>query len=55
MNQEAILEKHYICVILHAPSGGGAGSQKEGSKKKQSTQMSANNFYLMTISHNDND
>ena len=52
MNQEALLEKHYLCVILHSPSN----YQKDaGSKAKKSSQMSANNFYLMTISHNDND
>jgi len=46
MNQEALLEKHYLCVVLHSAINPG----KEKKKK-----VADNNFYLMSISHNDND
>ena len=53
MNQEALLEKHYLCIVLHSPNTG-AQNVRDGSKKKHASQ-SANNFYLMSISYNDND
>jgi len=45
VNQEALLEKHYLCLVLHAPPQAARGK----------TPTNSNTFQILSISHNDNE